>query len=127
MRTAALLAACLSLVNIINGYGFSIAMMENIGTVPDGWRMVGVPDPSQRLRFRIAVKQGYKALTDIVDGGSTGCMLNELGEPETPYVSGASWNATVGWDPVTGWGKPDFGKMLKLAMRREERRPWRWG
>ncbi|EON68559.1 hypothetical protein W97_07817 [Coniosporium apollinis CBS 100218] len=71
--------------------------------------------------------EGYRALTDIVEGGSTGCMLNELGEPETPFVPYASCNATVGWDAVTGFGTPDFGKMLKLAMRREERRPWRRG
>ncbi|EON68558.1 hypothetical protein W97_07816 [Coniosporium apollinis CBS 100218] len=60
MRTTALLAACLSFASIING--ISIAMVENIGTVPNGWRMVGVPDPSQRLRFSIAVKQQNRAL-----------------------------------------------------------------
>lgn len=31
-------------------------------------------------------------------------------------IPGASWNATVGWDPVTGLGVPDFGKLLKLAL-----------
>jgi tripeptidyl-peptidase-1 len=55
-------------------------------------------------------------LTDIVDGGSTGCtgidMYSGLPTPIVPY---ASWNATKGWDPVTGLGTPDFGKLLKIS------------
>lgn len=31
-----------------------------------------------------------------------------------PYVPYASWNATTGWDPVTGLGTPDYGKLLAL-------------
>jgi tripeptidyl-peptidase-1 len=34
---------------------------------------------------------------------------------ETPFVPYASWNATKGWDPVTGHGTPDFKKLLKLV------------
>jgi tripeptidyl-peptidase I len=33
----------------------------------------------------------------------------------TPIVPYASWNATSGWDPVTGLGTPDFGKLLKIS------------
>lgn len=59
------------------------------------------------------------ALNDIVLGGSTGCdgharfhgPLN--GSPVIPY---ASWNATAGWDPVTGLGTPNFPKLLKAAL-----------
>lgn len=60
---------------------------------------------------------GYKGLTDIVDGGSTGCtgtdIYSGLPAPKVPY---ASWNATPGWDPVTGWGTPNFAKLLQLSM-----------
>ena len=29
---------------------------------------------------------------------------------------GAGWNATTGWDPVTGMGTPNIAKLLGLAM-----------
>jgi tripeptidyl-peptidase-1 len=61
--------------------------------------------------------KGYKGLNDIVDGGSTGCtgrsIFSGLKSPKVPY---ASWNATAGWDPVTGYGTPDFEKLLSLAI-----------
>ncbi|KAJ5910538.1 Peptidase S8/S53 subtilisin/kexin/sedolisin [Penicillium tannophilum] len=61
---------------------------------------------------------GRSALNDITAGGSTGCDGNARfggaanGGPVVPY---ASWNATKGWDPVTGLGTPDFTKMLAAA------------
>jgi tripeptidyl-peptidase-1 len=60
--------------------------------------------------------KGFEGLTDIVDGGSTGCIGRDIysGLP-SPFVPYASWNATEGWDPVTGLGTPDFGKLLKLS------------
>ncbi|KAI1081156.1 subtilisin-like protein [Whalleya microplaca] len=56
------------------------------------------------------------ALTDIVDGGSKGCTGMDMysGLP-APVISGAGWNATQGWDPVTGLGTPLFDKLLALA------------
>ncbi|KAI9849924.1 MAG: vesicle formation at the endoplasmic reticulum [Sclerophora amabilis] len=59
---------------------------------------------------------GKDGLTDIVDGGSTGCTGTDIfsGLPSS-FVPGAGWNATKGWDPVTGYGTPDFGKLLKLS------------
>lgn len=60
---------------------------------------------------------GYKGLTDIVNGGSTGCTgTDPYSGLETPFVPYASWNATTGWDPVTGYGTPNFNKLLKLAL-----------
>ncbi|KAE8441856.1 hypothetical protein EG329_004211 [Mollisiaceae sp. DMI_Dod_QoI] len=63
---------------------------------------------------------GYTALNDITGGGSVGCngINGQSGEPVVgggivPY---ASWNATVGWDPVTGLGTPNFAKLLKLVL-----------
>ncbi|KAK4198097.1 peptidase S8/S53 domain-containing protein [Triangularia verruculosa] len=49
------------------------------------------------------------AFTDIVVGAGVGCRKRkDLGH-------GAFWNATVGWDPVTGLGTPKFGRLLELA------------
>lgn len=50
-------------------------------------------------------------LTDIVDGGSVGCF-DDVGR-EVPY---ASWNATPGWDPVTGLGTPYYKALVEQAM-----------
>lgn len=59
---------------------------------------------------------GKDALTDIVNGGSTGCTgTDEYSGLATPYVPYASWNATTGWDPVTGLGTPNFGELLSLV------------
>ncbi|KAJ5640090.1 Peptidase S8/S53 subtilisin/kexin/sedolisin [Penicillium longicatenatum] len=61
---------------------------------------------------------GREALNDITTGGSTGCDGHSRfggaanGGPVVPY---ASWNATEGWDPVTGLGTPNFTKMLAAA------------
>ncbi|KAJ5885263.1 polynucleotide 3'-phosphatase [Penicillium taxi] len=49
---------------------------------------------------------GHLGFTDIVEGGSSGCGSSIH----------ASWNATTGWDPVTGFGVPFFGSLLRLAM-----------
>ncbi|KAJ5918074.1 polynucleotide 3'-phosphatase [Penicillium verhagenii] len=51
---------------------------------------------------------GQSGLTDIIEGGSRGCA----GSP----VHNAGWNATVGWDPVTGLGTPFFPILEELAM-----------
>lgn len=59
------------------------------------------------------------ALNDVILGGSTGCDGHARfngppnGSPVIPY---ASWNATAGWDPVTGLGTPNFPKLLKASM-----------
>ncbi|OKL56859.1 Tripeptidyl-peptidase sed3 [Talaromyces atroroseus] len=56
--------------------------------------------------------------TDIVDGGSTGCTGLDSQSGETaPYVPYASWNATTGWDPVTGMGTPLFDALSQLALK----------
>ncbi|KKA20298.1 Tripeptidyl-peptidase I [Rasamsonia emersonii CBS 393.64] len=59
--------------------------------------------------------QGF---TDIVDGGSTGCAgIDPLSGLRTAYVPYASWNATPGWDPVTGLGTPLFDVLSALATK----------
>ncbi|KAJ5425939.1 hypothetical protein N7465_001009 [Penicillium sp. CMV-2018d] len=56
--------------------------------------------------------QGQTGLTDIVLGSSTGCQRN----PGDARVRNASWDATEGWDPVTGLGTPLFRTLVKLAL-----------
>ncbi|WPG97551.1 Hypothetical protein R9X50_00032800 [Acrodontium crateriforme] len=45
----------------------------------------------------------YKALTDITSGSSIGC-------------NGTGFAAAEGWDPVTGFGTPKFGELVKAAF-----------
>jgi tripeptidyl-peptidase-1 len=57
---------------------------------------------------------GASMMTDIVNGGSTGCTgSDQYSGLETPLVEGATWAAVPGWDPVTGMGTPLFDQMLK--------------
>ncbi|KAH9213779.1 peptidase S8/S53 domain-containing protein [Leptodontidium sp. 2 PMI_412] len=44
-----------------------------------------------------------EVMNDITQGSNPGCGTN-------------GFNATLGWDPVTGLGSPNFEKMLKLYM-----------
>jgi tripeptidyl-peptidase I len=65
---------------------------------------------------------GHSALNDITTGSSGGCNgrssfnITFLGGAVVP---GAGWSATEGWDPVTGWGTPNFSKLLSLALPSE--------
>lgn len=64
---------------------------------------------------------GYNALNDITSGGSAGCTGTSLHSGETLPGAGivpwASWNATVGWDPVTGLGTPNFQALKTLVLK----------
>ena len=67
-------------------------------------------------------QSGSQFLVDIVGGGSRGCDgINHqtgksvAGAAKIPY---ASWNATVGWDPATGLGVPNFQKMLAAVTQK---------
>ncbi|KAL2832521.1 peptidase S8/S53 domain-containing protein [Aspergillus cavernicola] len=63
--------------------------------------------------------EGVQGMNDIVHGGSLGCDGHNRfggtanGSPVIPY---ASWNATDGWDAVTGLGTPDFAKLKVIAL-----------
>ena len=63
---------------------------------------------------------GFLGLTDITAGGSVGCngVNGQTGQPVpgASVIPFASWNATQGWDPVTGLGVPNFEKLLGLAL-----------
>ncbi|TEY82450.1 hypothetical protein BOTCAL_0029g00390 [Botryotinia calthae] len=63
---------------------------------------------------------GQSALNDITGGGSIGCNgvngQSGLAVPGGAVIPYASWNATKGWDPVTGLGTPDFEKLKALVL-----------
>lgn len=61
----------------------------------------------------------HTGLTDILDGGSVGCTgYSDVGG-RASIVPHASWNATPGWDPVTGLGTPDLNTLIKVACSTE--------
>jgi len=65
--------------------------------------------------------EGRWGLNDITKGRSVGCDgFGDFhrGQNGSPVLPGAGWNASVGWDAVTGLGTPDFGKLLRLSS------PW---
>ncbi|GAM82663.1 hypothetical protein ANO11243_006450 [Dothideomycetidae sp. 11243] len=65
--------------------------------------------------------EGYQALTDIVNGGSVGCTgKDQYSGLASPFVQGAGWNATQGWDPVTGLGTPLFDQLLSLVIQPQD-------
>ncbi|CAK7231434.1 hypothetical protein SCUCBS95973_007915 [Sporothrix curviconia] len=49
------------------------------------------------------------ALIDITAGAGEGCTNT------TYFASPVRWNATTGWDPVTGLGTPNFPALLEAA------------
>jgi tripeptidyl-peptidase-1 len=65
---------------------------------------------------------GQGALNDITSGGSAGCTGFSLyGDGKAPLAGAgvipyASWNATEGWDPVTGLGTPNFQALKNLVL-----------
>ncbi|KAG9243043.1 putative Tripeptidyl-peptidase sed2 [Calycina marina] len=61
---------------------------------------------------------GEREFRDVVEGGSRGCDGREQSGGALnggPVIEGASWNAMRGWDPVTGFGTPDFEKLLQIS------------
>ncbi|KAI7909166.1 tripeptidyl-peptidase 1 [Pyricularia oryzae] len=54
--------------------------------------------------------QNAAAMTDIVNGAGIGCR-----KQRTEFPNGARFNATAGWDPVTGLGTPLFDKLLAVG------------
>ncbi|CRG89939.1 tripeptidyl-peptidase I [Talaromyces islandicus] len=63
---------------------------------------------------------GYKGLNDITLGQAVGCngINGQSGEPVPGggIIPWATWNATEGWDPVTGLGTPNFQKLKEIVL-----------
>ncbi|KAI0134750.1 peptidase-like protein [Xylariales sp. AK1849] len=89
----------------------SIVSLLNNALVAQGKAPLGFLNP-----WLYSTALNGSALTDITAGGSKGCTSRSIYSGEvTPVVAGAGWNATEGWDPVTGLGTPLFDKLLELA------------
>jgi tripeptidyl-peptidase-1 len=63
---------------------------------------------------------GHKGLNDITLGQAVGCngIDGQSGQPVPGggIIPWATWNATEGWDPVTGLGTPDFQKLKEIVL-----------
>jgi tripeptidyl-peptidase I len=70
--------------------------------------------------------RGEDFLVDITRGQARGCdgVNHQTGilVPGAKIIGGAFWNATIGWDPATGLGIPDFEKMVRVAVNDYD--PW---
>lgn len=59
-------------------------------------------------------------IVDITGGAGRGCdgtnHQTDKALSNSGLIPGAFWNATLGWDAVTGLGIPDFQKMLKSVL-----------
>jgi hypothetical protein len=64
--------------------------------------------------------RGEDFLTDVTQGHARGCdgTNHQSGKKDkgAVIIPWATWNATAGWDPATGLGIPDFGKMVQVAV-----------
>lgn len=64
--------------------------------------------------------KGEEFLVDITQGAARGCdgtnHQNGKQVAGATVIPGAFWNATIGWDPATGLGIPDFQKMVQVAV-----------
>lgn len=61
---------------------------------------------------------GFQGFVDVTTGQTDGCDGDDTqtgaATPGAAVIPGSHWNATVGWDPTTGFGVPNFGKLLSL-------------
>lgn len=63
-----------------------------------------------------------RVLHDITVGNNPGCNTvsssSTFVSSETNYINGlkSGFNASTGWDPVTGLGTPNYPAMLKLFL-----------
>ncbi|KAK7899973.1 Tripeptidyl-peptidase sed2 [Exophiala xenobiotica] len=62
--------------------------------------------------------QGHQGFTDITVGASRGCSGVDIftGQP-AGVIKDASWEAISGWDPVTGWGTPNYAKLKTMVAK----------
>ncbi|KAM0819204.1 putative Tripeptidyl-peptidase 0.0 [Seiridium cardinale] len=89
-----------------------------IGLLNDARLRAGKPTMGFLNPFIYSLK--YGPLIDVTEGTATGCTgVNSQTDEELPgagVIPYASWNNTVGWDPVTGTGMPNFHEMVKAAL-----------
>lgn len=89
-----------------------------IGLLNDARLRAGKPTMGFINPFIYSLK--YGPLIDVTEGTATGCTgtNSQNGQviPGAGIIPYASWNNTVGWDPVTGMGMPNFQELVKVAL-----------
>ncbi|KAG9964859.1 subtilisin-like protein, partial [Aureobasidium melanogenum] len=84
-----------------------------IGMLNDARLKAGQPTLGFVNPLFYSLKSGF---LDVTQGGSVGCngVNGQTGAqiPGASVIPWATWNATIGWDPVTGLGLPNFGVLL---------------
>ncbi|KAJ7636380.1 subtilisin-like protein [Roridomyces roridus] len=66
-------------------------------------RLIAAGKPVLGFLNPLLYSTGRGGLDDVTVGESSGCASH----------SGGGWNATTGWDPISGLGTPDFPAMLR--------------
>ena len=64
---------------------------------------------------RIKVKKGPVGFINPVLYANPG-MLNDIKNGSNPGCGTDGFAAVEGWDPVTGLGTPDYGRMMEVFM-----------
>ncbi|KAI0539829.1 peptidase S8/S53 domain-containing protein [Xylaria digitata] len=89
-----------------------------IALLNDARLRIGKPTMGFINPFLYSLKSG--ALIDITAGKAVGCNGYNMQTGQLIRDGGkipwASWNGTVGWDPVSGLGIPDFSRMMAAAL-----------
>ncbi|KAI1847766.1 hypothetical protein JX266_006261 [Neoarthrinium moseri] len=89
-----------------------------IGLLNDARLRAGKPTMGFLNPFIYSLK--YGPLIDVTLGTATGCtgVNSQTGQelPGAGIIPFATWNNTLGWDPVTGMGMPYFKEMVKVAL-----------
>lgn len=95
---------------IISGTSASAPVVAGIVGLINSY-LIGAGKPPLGFMNPFLYLKGYEAFQDVVTGGSHGC-----GRKTAPD---ARWNATKGWDPVTGFGTPNYQRLMELAMQQQ--------
>lgn len=86
---------------VISGTSASAPLTAGIFTLVNDALLASGKSPLGFLNPWLYSK-GYKGLTDITNGTSHGCNVD-------------GFPVTKGWDPVTGFGTPNFPDLVKLS------------
>ncbi|KAH8890297.1 subtilisin-like protein [Thozetella sp. PMI_491] len=84
-----------------------------VGLLNDARLRAGKPVLGWLNPLIYALANQNSAFIDVTGGYSIGCSGTRNG---SGMVLGARWNATTGWDPVTGFGIPDFQKLKAVVL-----------
>ncbi|KAI9877544.1 MAG: vesicle formation at the endoplasmic reticulum, partial [Watsoniomyces obsoletus] len=103
-----------TMLTVLHEVRFAVfaAIISNLNSVrfSMGMRPLGFLNP-------LLYGAGRQGLTDIVQGGSTGCRGKVFEDGKKgKFVPYAGWNATEGWDPVTGLGTPMWKGLVGAAL-----------